>query len=47
MGQKLILCRDAFDPDVKSLVKVKVVHGSWKRDDPQRIRLEVSVFRTT
>jgi tyrosyl-DNA phosphodiesterase 1 len=31
-----------FDDDVRSLVKVKVVHGSWKKDAPNRIRIEVS-----
>lgn len=30
-----------FDLDVKSLVKVKVVHGSWKKDAPNRIRIDV------
>jgi tyrosyl-DNA phosphodiesterase-1 len=30
-----------FDEDVRRLVKVKVVHGSWKKDAPNRIRIEV------
>jgi len=30
-----------FDEDVRDLVKVKVVHGSWKRDAPNRIRIDV------
>lgn len=37
-----------FDEDVRDLVKVKVVHGSWKRDAPNRIRIDVgslSVFK--
>ena len=31
-----------FDEDVRSLVQVKVVHGSWKREAPNRIRIDVS-----
>lgn len=30
-----------FDEDVRSLVNVKVVHGSWKREAPNRVRIEV------
>ncbi|KAF5673756.1 tyrosyl-dna phosphodiesterase 1 [Fusarium heterosporum] len=30
----------AFDPDTRSLVKVHVVHGFWKREDENRIALE-------
>ncbi|KAL7628010.1 hypothetical protein AAE478_002206 [Parahypoxylon ruwenzoriense] len=29
-----------FDVDTRSLVKVHVVHGFWKRDDPNRLFLE-------
>ncbi|OJJ46737.1 hypothetical protein ASPZODRAFT_159535 [Penicilliopsis zonata CBS 506.65] len=29
-----------FDEDVQNIVQVKVVHGSWKRDSPNRIRLD-------
>lgn len=32
---------DAFDPDVRNLVKVHVIHGFWKQEDPQRLRLQV------
>ena len=32
-----------FDEDVRSLVKVKVVHGSWRREDSNRIRVEVNL----
>lgn len=32
---------DHLDPDVKDLVQVKVVHGSWKREAPNRIHIEV------
>lgn len=31
-----------FDPDVRGLVKVKIVHGSWKREDGNRFAIEVS-----
>lgn len=31
----------AFDPDVRHLVKVHVVHGFWKREDPSRLALQV------
>ena len=30
-----------FDEDVRSTVKVHVVHGFWKREDPNRAALEV------
>jgi tyrosyl-DNA phosphodiesterase-1 len=31
----------AFDQDVRHLVKVHVVHGFWKREDPSRLELQV------
>lgn len=31
-----------FDADVRGLVQLKVVHGSWKREAPNRIRIDVS-----
>lgn len=31
----------AFDEDVRSLVKVHVIHGFWKQDDPSRQQLQV------
>jgi tyrosyl-DNA phosphodiesterase-1 len=43
--RELISPRDAFDPDVKHLVKVKIVHGSWKTEDSRRIRLEEAAKR--
>lgn len=33
---------DAFDPDTRHLVQVNVVHGFWKRGDPNRQALQVS-----
>jgi tyrosyl-DNA phosphodiesterase-1 len=32
-----------FDEDVRGLVQVKVVHGSWRREATNRIRVEVSL----
>ncbi|KUI57514.1 hypothetical protein VP1G_04809 [Cytospora mali] len=29
-----------FDPDVRQLVKVHVVHGFWKKEDPSRLMLQ-------
>lgn len=34
---------DAFDPDTRHLVKVHVVHGFWKQEDPNRQMLMVSM----
>ncbi|PWW74657.1 phospholipase D/nuclease [Tuber magnatum] len=28
-----------FDPEVKDTVKVRIVHGSWKREDSNRVRI--------
>lgn len=33
-----------FDEDVRALVEVKVVHGSWRTEAPNRIMIEVSIF---
>ena len=33
--------RKHFDPDTRELVQVKVVHGSWKREDMNGIGIEV------
>lgn len=33
---------NSFDQDVRALVKVHVVHGFWKKDEPAREALEVS-----
>jgi hypothetical protein len=35
---------DAFDPDVRDLVKVNVVHGFWKSENPSRHRLKVRYY---
>jgi tyrosyl-DNA phosphodiesterase-1 len=32
-----------FDEDVRGLVQVKVVHGSWRKEDTNRIRVEVGL----
>lgn len=39
--------RNAFDADTRHLVKLHIVHGNWKREDPVRIMLEVSDFTET
>jgi tyrosyl-DNA phosphodiesterase-1 len=31
-----------FDEDVRNLVQVKVVHGSWKRESSNRVHIDVS-----
>lgn len=33
----------AFDSDTRHLVKLNIVHGFWKREDPKRLDLIVSV----
>jgi hypothetical protein len=33
-----------FDADVRDLVSVKVVHGSWKRESENRIRVDVRLL---
>jgi tyrosyl-DNA phosphodiesterase-1 len=32
---------DAFDPDVKDLVNVHIIHGFWKKEDTSRQNLKV------
>ncbi|EED20610.1 tyrosyl-DNA phosphodiesterase, putative [Talaromyces stipitatus ATCC 10500] len=34
-----------FDQDVKDLVQVKIVHGSWKQDSPNRLRIDEACAR--
>jgi tyrosyl-DNA phosphodiesterase-1 len=34
-----------FDEDVRTLVRVKIVHGSWKKEAPNRIQVDVSANR--
>ncbi|KAK8198033.1 putative tyrosyl-DNA phosphodiesterase [Phyllosticta capitalensis] len=29
-----------LDDDTRALTKVKVIHGNWKREDPQKLRME-------
>jgi tyrosyl-DNA phosphodiesterase-1 len=33
----------AFDEDVRHLVKLHIVHGFWKREDPSRLALQVGI----
>ena len=32
--------RSQFDPDIKSLIRIKIVHGSWRNDDANGIGIE-------
>ncbi|KAK2759469.1 hypothetical protein FQN54_002947 [Arachnomyces sp. PD_36] len=34
-----------FDEDVRNMVQLKVVHGSWKREAPNRIRIDEACAR--
>lgn len=34
-----------FDEDTRDLVQVKIVHGSWKKDAPNKIRIDQAVAR--
>ncbi|KMU80487.1 tyrosyl-DNA phosphodiesterase 1 [Coccidioides immitis RMSCC 3703] len=34
-----------FDPDVKNLIKIRVIHGSWKKDSPNRIYIDEACAR--
>lgn len=40
----LTISRQHFDSDVRDMIKVKIVHGFWKRDDDNRIALLVSTL---
>lgn len=34
-----------FDEDVRQLVQVKIVHGSWKKEAPNRVRIDVCITK--
>jgi tyrosyl-DNA phosphodiesterase 1 len=34
-----------FDPDVRSLVQVKIIHGSWRKEDGNRVGIEDACHR--
>ncbi|PKS09117.1 hypothetical protein jhhlp_003731 [Lomentospora prolificans] len=36
---------DAFDEDVRHLVKLHIIHGNWKREDPGRLTLEAEAAK--
>lgn len=40
-------CRNHLDIDVRHAVQVKIVHGSWKKEDPHRISIEVRRLHQT
>ena len=35
--------RQQFDPDVQHLVSVILVHGSWRREDSNKIHIDVGL----
>ena len=37
--------RDQFDEDVRDTIALTVVHGSWRREDSNRIAIEDAVSR--
>lgn len=37
--------RSQFDEDTRDLVQVKIVHGSWKKDAPNKFRIDEAVKR--
>ena len=43
----LIRTRSNFDEDVRALVQVKLVHGSWKAEDSNKAHIDVSFVTTT
>ena len=40
-----ILARGQLDEDVRDTVQVNLVHGSWKREDSNRLRIEAAMQR--
>lgn len=40
-----LLLRSQFDADVKAMIKVHVVHGSWRREDTHKISLDEAAKR--
>ena len=42
-----MVLRSNFDKDVRDLVQVKVVHGSWKKEDSNRVSIDVRGFLHT
>lgn len=38
---------EQFDPDVRDLVKVHVIHGFWKKEDESRLKLIVCTFMSS
>lgn len=47
MSRNLLKGRSALDEDVRSSVQVNLVHGFWKKDDPSRLNLQVSLLLAT
>lgn len=39
------LTRSQFDPDIRDIVKVRLVHGSWRREDVTRMHIDDATRR--
>ena len=40
-----LLPRSQFDPDIKAMVKVHIVHGSWRKEDTNKISIDEAAKR--
>lgn len=38
-------CRSQLDEDVRDTVQVKVIHGSWKKEDSNKARIGAATLR--
>lgn len=38
----IMIHRGHFDPEIRSHVKLKIIHGFWRNDDQRRVDLLVS-----
>ncbi len=38
-------CRSQLDEDVRDTVQVKVIHGSWKKEDSNKARIDAATQR--
>ena len=41
----LSVCRGQFDEDVRDIIQIKLVHGSWKKEDSNKIHIDEAVKR--
>ena len=40
-----VIYRSQFDEDVRGLVQIKLVHGSWKKEDTNKMRIDEALRR--